>query len=59
MIQRRRTKYLERFKSELGLSISVNWVFSVCQVSKLGQEKICPKLLVFGFLEKIKGFKIS
>ena len=39
VIQRSRTKYLERFKSELGLSISVCWVFSVYQVSKLGQEK--------------------
>ena len=31
--------HVERFKSELGLSISVCWVFSVYQVSKLGQEK--------------------
>ena len=45
VIQRSRTKYLERFKSELGLSISVCWVFSVYQVSKLGQEKNMSEII--------------
>ena len=36
----------ERFRLELDLSISVYWVFSVCQVSRLGQEKICQELLI-------------
>ena len=37
----------ERFRSELDLAISVCWAFSVCQVSRLGQEKYVRNYWLF------------